>query len=64
MAFHSWKEERIMKRALLVILGAALLMAPCYYTFIGLALFGVGYLLERTSPHIPVLGRRPEQLVR
>jgi len=53
-----------MKRALLVILGAALLMAPCYYTFIGLALFGVGYLLERTSPHIPVLGRRPEQLVR
>jgi TRAP transporter 4TM/12TM fusion protein len=40
-----------------------LLLAPGYYTFAGLVLFGAGYMLERTSPPIPVIGRRPEQLV-
>jgi TRAP transporter 4TM/12TM fusion protein len=44
--------------------GGGLLLAPGIYTFVGLALFILGYLFERFDPRIPLIGKRPARIVR
>lgn len=46
----------------LYLLGGLIMMGPGFYTFIGLGIFALGYLCERFSPPIPVIGKRPIQL--
>ena len=43
--------------------GGLVMMAPGYYTFIGLAIALVAYLSERFNFEIPVISRRPKQLI-
>ncbi len=43
----------------LYLLGGLIMMGPGYYTFIGIGIFILGYLCERFSPPIPIIGRRP-----
>ncbi len=42
--------------------GGLIMMAPGFYTFIGIAIFALGYLCERFNPPIPIIGKRPVQL--
>ncbi|GAB6182537.1 TRAP transporter permease [Thermodesulfovibrio hydrogeniphilus] len=49
---------------LLYLVGGLIMMAPGYWTFIGLGIFLLGYLLERFDIQIPIIGRRPAQIVR
>jgi TRAP-type uncharacterized transport system fused permease subunit len=39
-----------------------LILGPLAYSIIGYCLFGLGYLLERSSQQIPIIGRRPSIL--
>lgn len=48
---------------ILYFFGGLIMMGPGYYTFIGIAIFALGYLCERFSPPIPILGKRPVQIV-
>ncbi len=49
---------------LLYLVGGLVMMAPGYWTFIGLGIFLLGYLFERFNIQIPVIGKRPAQIVR
>ncbi len=46
---------------ILYIAGGLVMMAPGYWTFIGLGIFTLAYLLERFNVEIPVIGKRPVQ---
>ncbi|MCX8027145.1 MAG: TRAP transporter fused permease subunit [Thermodesulfovibrionales bacterium] len=43
--------------------GGLFLMAPGYYTFIGLGISAVAFLMEKFNFQIPVILKRPQQLV-
>ncbi|MCX8030253.1 MAG: TRAP transporter fused permease subunit [Thermodesulfovibrionales bacterium] len=56
------KPSTLLER-ILYFVGGLVMMGPGYYTFIGLAIFGLGYLCERFSPPIPIIGKRPQMNV-
>jgi TRAP-type uncharacterized transport system fused permease subunit len=48
----------------LYISGGLIMMAPGYWTFVGLAIFILGVLLEKFDVQIPIIAKRPVQIVR
>ncbi len=56
------KPSTLLER-ILYLIGGLVMMGPGYYTFIGIGIFALGYLCERFSPPIPILGRRPDHIV-
>jgi len=48
----------------LYISGGLIMMAPGYWTFVGLAIFLLGILLEKFDVQIPVIAKRPAQIIR
>ncbi len=49
---------------ILYLIGGLVMMAPDHWTFIGIGIFFIGYLLERFDIQIPIIGKRPVQIVR
>lgn len=59
-----WKKPSTPIERLLYFVGGLIMMAPGYWTFIGIAIFLLGILLEKIDVQIPVIGKRPAQIVR
>ncbi len=59
-----WKKPSTPLERALYISGGLIMMAPEYWTFVGLAIFLIGILLEKFDVQIPVIAKRPAQIIR
>lgn len=59
-----WKKPSTPLERIFYIVGGLIMMAPGYWTFVGLAIFAAGLLLEKFDVQIPVIAKRPTQIVR
>ncbi|MCX7724127.1 MAG: TRAP transporter fused permease subunit [Thermodesulfovibrio sp.] len=58
-----WTKPSTPLERVLYIAGGLIMMAPGYWTFIGLALFLIGILLEKFDVQIPVIAKRPAHVI-
>lgn len=58
-----WTKPSTPLERVLYISGGLIMMAPGYWTFIGLALFLLGLLLEKFDVQIPVIAKRPAHVI-
>lgn len=59
-----WKKPSTALERILYLVGGLIMMAPGYWTFVGLAIFAIGLMLEKFDVQIPVIAKRPAQIVR
>lgn len=59
-----WKKPSTPIERVLYLVGGLIMMAPGYWTFIGLAIFVVGLILEKFNVQIPIIGKRPTPIVK
>ncbi len=59
-----WKKPSTPLERALYIAGGLIMMAPGYWTFVGLTIFLMGLLLEKFDVQIPVIAKRPEQIIK
>ncbi|MCX8034536.1 MAG: TRAP transporter large permease subunit, partial [Thermodesulfovibrio sp.] len=59
-----WKKPSTFLERALYIIGGLIMMAPGHWTFIGLAIFFIGLLLEKFDVQIPIIAKRPAQIMR
>lgn len=59
-----WKKPATPLERALYISGGLIMMAPGHWTFIGLTIFFIGILLEKFDVQIPIIAKRPEQLLK
>ncbi|MEN2995009.1 MAG: TRAP transporter fused permease subunit [Thermodesulfovibrio sp.] len=58
-----WTKPSTPLERALYISGGLIMMAPGYWTFVGLALFLIGLLLEKFDVQIPVIAKRPAHVI-
>lgn len=59
-----WKKPSTPLERALYISGGLIMMAPGYWTFVGLAIFAIGLMLEKFDVQIPLIAKRPAQIIR
>jgi TRAP transporter 4TM/12TM fusion protein len=59
-ALGFWKKPSTPIERILYLVGGITMMAPGYWTFVGIGIFLLGLLLERLDLQIPLIGRRPK----
>ncbi len=59
-----WKKPATPLERALYISGGLIMMAPGHWTFVGLAIFTLGLLLEKFDVQIPIIAKRPVQILK
>ncbi len=59
-----WKKPATPLERALYISGGLIMMAPGHWTFVGLAIFALGLLLEKFDVQIPIIAKRPVQILK
>lgn len=59
-----WRKPSTLLERALYITGGLIMMAPGHWTFIGLGIFFIGLLLEKFNVQIPIIAKRPAQIIR
>jgi len=59
-----WRKPSTPIERVLYLVGGLIMMAPGYWTFIGISIFLLGILLEKFDVQIPIIGKRPTQTLR
>ncbi|MCS7203839.1 MAG: TRAP transporter fused permease subunit [Thermodesulfovibrio sp.] len=59
-----WTKPATPLERIFYITGGLLMMAPGYWTFVGIAIFLIGLILERFDVQIPIIAKRPVQIMR